>query len=100
LARRRSRTWGFPASERFHSIPSSHGTAIGESLSRNCPKQRSAAPWTVSRKNFWTVLNRQRQPPLTLRMSYGQTSQPKLAVRVSYGRAWSLPDEVPLRPLR
>ena len=53
------------------------GTALrhGGSLSRNCPKHPLAGPWTMWRSNFWTASNRQRQPG-------------------------SLPDEVPLRPLR
>ena len=80
------RAWRSPASGPSHSIPSLHGTAIGGSLSRNCPKHPLAGPWSMLRSNFWTASNRQRQPPLTLRVSYGQ--------------ARSLPDEVPLRPLR
>ena len=42
------------------------------SLSRNCPKHPLAGPWSMLRSNFWTASNRPR----------------------------SLPDEVPLRPLR
>ena len=64
-----------PASGPSHSIPSLHGTAIGGSLSRNCPTHPLAGPWSMWRSNFWTASNRQRQPG-------------------------SLPDEVPLRPLR
>ena len=64
--------WRSPASGPSHSIPSWHGTAIGGSLSRNCPKHPLAGPWSMWRSNFWTASNRQRQPPLTLRVSYGQ----------------------------
>ena len=52
--------WRSPASGPSHSIPSWHGTAIGGSLSRNCPKHPLAAPWSMSRSNFWTASNRQR----------------------------------------
>ena len=44
-----------PASGPCHSIPSLHGTAIGGSLSRNCPKHPLAGPSTTSRSNFWTA---------------------------------------------
>ena len=63
------RAWTSPASGPSHSIPSLRGTAIGGSLSRNCPKHPSAGPWSMSRSNFWTASNR--QPPLPLRVSYG-----------------------------
>ena len=49
------RAWRSPASGPSHSIPSWHGTAIGGSLSRNCPKHPLAAPWTMLRSNFWTA---------------------------------------------
>ena len=61
---------GSPASGPSRSIPSSHGTAIGGSPSRNCPTRPSAGPSTTLRSSFWTSNDR------------------------------SLPDEVPLRPLR
>ena len=54
----RPRAWRSPASGPSHSIPSLHGTAIGGSLSRNCPKHPLAGPWTMSRSNFWTPSNR------------------------------------------
>ena len=49
---RADRTWRFPASGPSRSIPSWHGTAIGVSLSRNCPKHPLAGPWIMSRSNF------------------------------------------------
>ena len=73
-----------PASGLSHSIPSLHNTAIGGSLSRNCPNHPWAGPWSMLRSNFWIASNR--QPPLRLRVSCGSTR--------------SLVDEVPLRPLR
>ena len=66
------RAWKSPASGPSHSIPSWHGTAIWGSLSRNCPTHRLAGPWSTLRSNFWTASNRR----------------------------WSIPDEVPLHPLR
>ena len=89
---RNPRAWRSPASGRSRSIPSLHGTAIRGSLSRNCPTHPLAAPWSMWRSSFWTASNRQRQPPLMFRMSYGETGPPLLT--------GSLPDEVPLRPLR
>ncbi len=57
LTRHAVEAWRFPASGPFRSIPSWHGTAIGGSLSRNCPKHPSAGPWTTSRSSCWTASN-------------------------------------------
>ena len=71
------RIWRSPASGPCRSIPSLRGTAIGGSLSRNCPTHPSAGPWTMWRSSFWTRSNRHLRP-----------ARP------------AEPDEVPLRPLR
>ena len=59
----RPRVWKSPASGPFRSIPSWHGTAIGGSLSRNCPTHPLAGPWSMSRSNFWTASNRRWSTP-------------------------------------
>ena len=41
-----NRPWISRASGPFHSIPSSHDTAIRGCLLRNCPTRRCAVPWT------------------------------------------------------
>ena len=62
--RRGSGTPGrFPASGPSRSIPSLRGTAIRESLSRNCPKHPLAGPWTMWRSNFWTSLESTTESP-------------------------------------
>ena len=76
-----------PASGPSHSIPSSHGTAIGGPLSRNYPKHPLAGPWSMLRSNCWTASNRHCQPPPTRRVSYGQASHPPLTMPVSYHQA-------------
>ena len=57
------RAWRSPASGPSRSIPSLRGTAIGGSLSRNCPKHPLAGPWSMLRSNFWTASNQQRKEP-------------------------------------
>ena len=52
--------WKSPASGPSRSIPSLRGTAIGGSLSRNCPTHPWAGPWSMLRSNFWTASNRHR----------------------------------------
>ena len=52
---RRPRSLGIPCLGTVPSIPSLHGTAIGGSLSRTCPKHPLAGPWTMLRSNFWTA---------------------------------------------
>ena len=58
----RHRSWRSPASGPSHSIPSSLGTAIKESLSRICPRHPLVRLWIASRSNFWTASNRHREP--------------------------------------
>ncbi len=70
-ARPNPQTWISPASGPSLSIPSLHGTAIRESLSRSCPKHPLAGRWTMLRSNFWTA-----------------------------SKTGSLPDEIPLCALR
>ena len=92
------RAWRSPASGLSHSIPSLRGTAIGASRSRNCPTHPLAGPWSMSRSNFWTASNPQRQPPPpsgALRRASRSATR-----RVSSGQVGSPADEIPVRSLR